>query len=511
MIARHFGIALLMLIVSASASFADSTLLSLVSEPGDFVGAGQQFVFTPADGSFSAVRNFNNGVSLSFTTPTFSHFWYLDFGAADNQVLTVGPYSGAVRFPFQPPGIPGLSVSGDGRGCNMLTGSFQVLDVAYGPGNDILSFRATFEQHCEGAPPALRGEIRYNATVPIDLTAPSEVSALVGENISFGVSAVEIVGRTVDLSATSLPVGATFTDSRNNTGTFRWTPAPPQGGSYVVAFHADNLAGATETAFTRILVRTPPPPPPPNDDFAGAIILAPALPVSTSQDTSSATTAPDDPFCVGNAASVWFGFTAPANMTIEADTSGSNYDTTLSVYRGSRGALTQLACNDNSDGTFQSRIRIQASAGVTYFFMAAAFPGNMGGLLSFHVKEGPRPLTIAPSIFRFGTVESSTGSAQLSGAVVCSRPTYVSISGQLRQSHGGATLTGFFGTFMPCDGTTSWSAVVQTSLALFHGRAAALLVGGPASVSATVFAFDPDTGVPIQLNFSADVILRGAQ
>jgi hypothetical protein len=48
-------------------------------------------------------------------------------------------------------------------------------------------------------------------------------------------------------------------------------------------------------------------------------------------------------------------------MGIEANTFGSDYDTTLSVYTGSRGALTQIACNDDAD-LLQSLVRFNATA-----------------------------------------------------------------------------------------------------------------------------------------------------
>lgn len=40
-------------------------------------------------------------------------------------------YEDATRFPFQEDFEPGLSVSGDGRACNTLTGQFQVLQLDY--------------------------------------------------------------------------------------------------------------------------------------------------------------------------------------------------------------------------------------------------------------------------------------------------------------------------------------------------------------------------------------------
>jgi hypothetical protein len=151
---------------------AQTTLLILDSQPGDYVGGGTKQTFTLADGGFTARQNFDGGVSLSFIAPEYAHWWYLDFAAAGEVPLTPGMYDGATRFPFQDPGEPGLDVGGDGRGCNKLTGRFEVVEVKYGPAETVLSFAANFEQHCEGAAPALFGTIFFNAGAPVppDLT-----------------------------------------------------------------------------------------------------------------------------------------------------------------------------------------------------------------------------------------------------------------------------------------------------------------------------------------------------
>lgn len=484
------------------------TSLTLSSDPGDFVGGGQFFSFTPADGTFTATRNFDQGVSVAFHTPTFDQFWNLDFAAPNNQALTVGLYTGAARFPFQASGQPGLSVTGDGRGCNTVTGSFQVLEVTYGSANDIVSFDALFEQHCEGAAPALRGEIRFNATVVVELTAPTHVTAIEGQSLSFTVSATDIQGRQVVLTATGLPAGATFIDNGNNTGTFSWTPTASQIGTFIVTFQGNNLQGTSQSVFTQITVIAPPPV---NDDFSHATVVS-AIPFTTTEDTRAATVAPDDPFCFGRSATVWFAFTPSTNMRIEVNTFGSNYDTTLSAYTGSRGALTQIACNDDAAGTLQSRIRFDAVAGTTYFFMVSSFDTLPGGTLVLNVLLAPPPLSITPSVSKFGSVVPTTGVATINGSVTCNRPVFVTIFGQLKQSHADTVLSGFFSAFVSCDGTTPtpWSVTVQTPLALFHGRAVALFVGGPATVTGTASAFDPDTGEFVQRNFTVDVILRGS-
>ena len=40
----------------------------------------------------------------------------------------------------------------------------------------------------------------------------------------------------------------------------------------------------------------------------------------------------------------------PAAQTLTIDTFGSDYDTVLAVWTGSRGSLTNVACNDDSSG-----------------------------------------------------------------------------------------------------------------------------------------------------------------
>ena len=55
----------------------------------------------------------------------------------------------------------GLSVFGDGRGCNTLTGSFTILGISSDAAGNVTALAATFEQHCEGAAPALRGTIHF--------------------------------------------------------------------------------------------------------------------------------------------------------------------------------------------------------------------------------------------------------------------------------------------------------------------------------------------------------------
>ncbi|MBY6189641.1 hypothetical protein KUV22_04330 [Microbulbifer agarilyticus] len=63
-----------------------------------------------------------------------------------------------------------------------------------------------------------------------------------GSQIGFLVQSSDPNGTVPQLSATSLPAGAIFTDGGDGTGIFRWEPAIGQAGNYVVAFEATDGA-----------------------------------------------------------------------------------------------------------------------------------------------------------------------------------------------------------------------------------------------------------------------------
>jgi len=125
---------------------------------------------------------------------------------------------------------------------------------------------------------------------------------------------------------------------------------------------------------------------PSNDDFANATVIT-SFPFYDNLDTGEATVEANDPDCFGQAATVWYVFTPANDATIIADTFGSNYDTTLSVYTRSRSTLNQIACNDDYN-SLQSMIQFPVSAGTTYYIMAGQFgSGGSGGALVLNVNE----------------------------------------------------------------------------------------------------------------------------
>jgi hypothetical protein len=498
---RILWVVLLLSIVAATAQ-AQVSSLSLTSDPGDFIGQGQTTFLVPS--SVTATGSNGNSVQIFFFTGS-GEFWFLDFAAPIGQNLVAGTYSNAVLYPFETSSQPGLSISGDGRSCSTATGSFTVTEISPFSNGGVSSLDIIFQQQCDGSSASLRGEIKVNVPFPLFLTAPSVRTVTENQNVTFNVTASDSLGLIATLSASGLPAGASFVDNGNNTGTFNWTPATGQAGNYFLTFHGSDSAGNVAQINTTIVVNVPPPP---NDDFNNATVIS-QIPTTITEDVTHATTAFDDPFCFTAIRTVWFSFTPTQNMFLEANTFGSNYDTTLSVYTGSRGALTQIACNDDSNQTFQSRVRFNAVAGVTYYFEVSAFNFITPANLVFNLLLGPPPLTLVPGVNQFGSVDPSTGTATISGVVVCSKQAFVNISGELKQNHGGTPVDGFFDTFIPCDGPTPWTATIQPALTLFHGRSANLFTGGQADVAATASAFDFDNGVTVQQNLQVSITLRG--
>ncbi len=61
-----------------------------------------------------------------------------------------------------------------------------------------------------------------------------------GANLNFGISATDADATIPTLSATNVPLGATFTDNGDGTGGLDWTPNFTQSGTYVVTFFASD-------------------------------------------------------------------------------------------------------------------------------------------------------------------------------------------------------------------------------------------------------------------------------
>jgi hypothetical protein len=142
-----------------------SSLLSFVSDPGDYIGDGQTWNYAAPSATFRIESGYGaNDVRISVLTANSPYvLWSVDFRARGGVALVPGLYEGATGWPT-PSDSPLFALSGDGRGCNTVTATFQVHQILYDITGVLQKFQATFEQHCEGMTPAARGEVVYIAS-----------------------------------------------------------------------------------------------------------------------------------------------------------------------------------------------------------------------------------------------------------------------------------------------------------------------------------------------------------
>jgi hypothetical protein len=99
----------------------EANYIKLSSDAGDYIGGGNDYSYTLADARITVT--------------------------ADDARLTIS--------------VDGdESWTGEGRGCNTLTGWIIIDSVTY-DGATLAAIDLQFEQHCEGGAPALHGEIHW--------------------------------------------------------------------------------------------------------------------------------------------------------------------------------------------------------------------------------------------------------------------------------------------------------------------------------------------------------------
>jgi hypothetical protein len=213
--------------------------------------------------------------------------------------------------------------------------------------------------------------------------------------------------------------------------------------------------------------------PPANDTIAGATVVT----VSYSEliETTEATTDADDAqlnaSCAAPAtdASVWYAIDG-TDTTVIVDVSLSSYSAGVLVGEGTPGSLSIVACGPGSVAFF-------AAAGTTYYVLAIDDQqdggGNGGNLnISFIEFVLPPPPTLEISVNPYGTFNSRTGTATISGTYTCTDGDYVDVFVEARQRVGRLIIfgSGGFFDFGTCDGTAHpWSAEIFPQNGIFKG------------------------------------------
>ena len=172
---------------------------------------------------------------------------------------------------------------------------------------------------------------------------------------------------------------------------------------------------------------------------------------------------------------------ASQNETLEVNTFGSDYATSLTVV-----STDLTACGDD-------KVRFDAEAGMTYLLMVGSFNSGPGGQLVFNLFAPVLRLpTLSASLDRLGVLDANA-IPTLSGSFSCSGADGVGISAEVTQSVGrrrGGEGQGL--VFVPCTASDRWAMPIDLFSTTFFP--------GPADVFFRASACDSDGCVNVYLN-----------
>lgn len=124
---------------------------------------------------------------------------------------------------------------------------------------------------------------------------------------------------------------------------------------------------------------------PANDDCASATSVG----IGTFTGTTSGATSDGSSSCgsSGTSPDVWYRYAATQDGMVAFDTYGSSYDTVLSLHSACPGAGgTELGCSDDADGSLQSSLGLDMTAGQEVWIRVSGFGGDAGAY-TLHVAE----------------------------------------------------------------------------------------------------------------------------
>lgn len=179
------------------------TTVTLSSEPGDYIGQGQELRFSSTSADIFLGYGWPAN-AINVTVTTSEHNFILRFAAADFGLTEVGRYDDARRGGVYGwlSGVPGIDVFGGGRGCNDTYGWFQVDELVRGEGSAITALDLSFEQRCESpASPALTGTVRTQQVETLHVTGAETLTAdfvgnvmLEADNATLDCDGHEVIG-----------------------------------------------------------------------------------------------------------------------------------------------------------------------------------------------------------------------------------------------------------------------------------------------------------------------------
>lgn len=175
------GASVLVTAAPAQAAPTSVTSYSFTSEAGDYIGLGESRDY----------RAPQTGIEISGTAGYVtvrvnadSEWWTIELAAPRGETLRPGRYVDAERAAFREGRSPGLDVSGTGRGCNEVWGSFWIDQIGTAADGSVNLLEARFTQRCEQeTAPRLQGTVKV-AAFPLSYRFASEAGDYVGGGIT---------------------------------------------------------------------------------------------------------------------------------------------------------------------------------------------------------------------------------------------------------------------------------------------------------------------------------------
>jgi len=208
-----------------------------------------------------------------------------------------------------------------------------------------------------------------------------------------------------------------------------------------------------------------------NDERDSATVVT-ALPFTDTSSTIAATVNESDPpsNCFGLGGSIWYTFTAPADMDVLLDMAGSSVEAVVDVYKQNQESLEYMDCyHDLSDP--QRPLRLHVTAGTTYYVAVRSWGGYTSGDATFNLRQAPPPLSNAVVAVQKGTV-TRQGAVTLTGTITCDADAYAYFAVNGSQANRRFTAQGGQGVATPCSkAPTAWSVTFasQTGVSFVSG------------------------------------------
>jgi hypothetical protein len=161
---RMFAAVLWLTLVPAAAHGATVTSLSVNSDADNFLGKGIPRNAYGA-GITSTSDDYGHGGAAVGAVAT-GEGMSLEVAPPPGEKLRPFNWTQVERYPFEEAPRPGLALTVGNRGCNVVAGRMEVLDVAFDTAGAPTRLWAIFDHHCEGSRSSAFGEVRWRAWVP---------------------------------------------------------------------------------------------------------------------------------------------------------------------------------------------------------------------------------------------------------------------------------------------------------------------------------------------------------